>query len=47
MRGGGPAARGLRREHAAIVDAVADGRAEDARTCVADHIHGYFAQLRT
>lgn len=40
-------ARGLRREHAAIVDAVADGRAEDARTCVADHIHGYFAQLRT
>lgn len=37
----------LRTEHAALLDAVAAGHADLARTCVSDHIHGYFAQLRT
>ncbi len=36
----------LRAEHGALLDAVAAGRADLARTCVADHIQGYFAQLR-
>ncbi|SCL27446.1 FadR/GntR family transcriptional regulator [Micromonospora inyonensis] len=36
----------LRAEHAALLDAVTAGHAELARTCVRDHIHGYFAQLR-
>lgn len=36
----------LRAEHEALVDAVAAGRADTARACVTDHIHGYFAQIR-
>lgn len=36
----------LRAEHAALLDAVAAGRADAARTCVTEHIHGYFAQIR-
>ena len=36
----------LRAEHAALLDAVTAGRADAARTCVADHIHGYFVQIR-
>lgn len=36
----------LRSEHAALLDAVAAGRADAARTCVAEHIHGYFTQIR-
>lgn len=39
-------ARRLRDEHAALVAAVDAGDVDAARTCVRDHIHGYFHQIR-
>lgn len=39
-------ARRLRDEHAALVAAVDAGDVGAARTCVRDHIHGYFQQIR-
>lgn len=39
-------ARRLRDEHAALLVHVDAGDPEAARTCVRDHIHGYFRQIR-
>lgn len=39
-------ARRLRDEHAALLAHVDAGDREAARTCVRDHIHGYFRQIR-